>query len=122
MEVRVEGRGLEVHCRHGTSRRFLCDFFCFCFHDMAWHGTGLRAGFGIIGRGVFFGSRDPLMTISSYRGFCFITLLRCSLCVFFFSILGRFFLEDSYDLSSVLMMKDGRCSCLDSRQNDNATR
>lgn len=41
MEVRVEGRGLEVHCRRGTSGRFLYDFFVSVFmawHGMAWHG------------------------------------------------------------------------------------
>lgn len=42
MEVRVEGRGLEVHCRRGTSKRFLYDFFVSVF--MTWHGMARFAG------------------------------------------------------------------------------
>lgn len=55
MEVRVEGRGLEVHCRRGTSGRFLYDFFVFVF--MAWHGMARVCGLGLgslAGGGVFF--------------------------------------------------------------------
>lgn len=50
MEVRVEGRGLEVRCHRDTNRVFYAVFLFFVF--MTWHG--LWFGFGIIGRVFFF--------------------------------------------------------------------
>lgn len=93
MEVRVEGRGLEVLCHRDTNRGFYAAVLFFVLFSR--HGTVCGLGLGsLAGCFPFFGPRDLLMLISSYRSLLFhylIPLYYSFVVCIFFSTLGRYF-------------------------------